>query len=119
MQKEFIAFSQLNVSISKKRDIIEAEVEILRATEFIVPIFTSYDVIDIIFGRLMVFSKEKSQDTLAKAKRLSDDALLTEILEGRDCGFQTAKFVSEMCLKQCGFDKWGYFDEAVLATGDA
>lgn len=115
LEKHFISFSDLKVIDwdVEKKDIVDAEFELMRAADWYVPMQCSYEAIKIIFGRLRFFAEDGCQTRLDLAQRVADDFLIKEINAGRDCGFYTAKIVVGRSLRATQYANWRHFESAV------
>tara|TARA_Y100000768_G_scaffold332153_1_gene271646 strand:+ start:3335 stop:4144 length:810 start_codon:yes stop_codon:yes gene_type:complete len=124
IHRSFCNFVEIDYVELTKHDIIKAESEILKASNFTIPHITSYEIMFIFFKRSDIESIGKcalESEIVSEAWKMADNLLFDEIMLGNDSGFLTARNIVKQCLTTpCGgqfsticFSMWPTLNESV------
>lgn len=110
IQKNFIDTHKRKAKVATKKEIILAEIEILKISGWRLPLVTSYEIMNVIFQRLRILTCGKDKEKINSAQDIAENFLEEYIRKGMDCGFYCAKISIGRSLKEVKFDKWKIFD---------
>lgn len=101
-QKKFCEFADIPLDHMTKKNIIDAERMCFEASHFSLPLASSFDILCVLFKRLSIFTDHFDKSVFDKAFVSAKELVLTDILSGNDCGYQTARGIFEKSLSHVG-----------------
>lgn len=112
LKNRFCEFSGIPCSEATKYDIIRAELECLRASDWRMPVTCSHEIMEIMFKRVAILTKLEHTEIIEDAWKIAQKEFRSELLVGKENGFLVAKNVTQKCLRQAGFNFDGVFSAA-------